>query len=133
MLFRSGSFCYSLSRLSMMIFYVLTIVRLSQIPAWQRRLAPLALCGRMPLTNYLMQTLICTTLFYHWGVGLWDKVGPAWGFMLSLAIYFGVQVPWSRWWLARHERGPMEMLWARVTYGRKPAATAPAGAMAGPG
>jgi uncharacterized protein len=29
-------------------------------------------------------------------------------------------VPWSLWWLKRHERGPMEALWARLTYGRKP-------------
>ena len=127
-----GSVCYSLSRLSMMIFYVLTIVRLSQLPQWQRWLAPLAAAGRMPLTNYLMQTLICTTLFYNWGFGLWDKVGPAAGFMLSLAIFWLVQVPWSQWWLRGHERGPMEALWARLTYGRGSKATAPAAVTAIP-
>jgi len=36
-----GGLCYWTSRLAMMIFYVLTIVRLAQIPVWQRRLAPL--------------------------------------------------------------------------------------------
>ena len=127
-----GSVCYSLSRLSMMIFYVLTIVRLSQLPQWQRWLAPLAAAGRMPLTNYLMQTLICTTLFYNWGFGLWDKVGPAAGFVLSLAIFWLVQVPWSQWWLRGHERGPMEALWARLTYGRGSKATAPAAVKAIP-
>jgi uncharacterized protein len=114
-----GSLCYGFSRLSLMVFYVLAIVRLAQLPGWQQRLAPLAAAGRMPLSNYLMQTLICTTLFYHWGFGLWDRVGPAWGFALSLALFWAVQVPWSLWWLRRHERGPMEMLWARLTYGRR--------------
>jgi uncharacterized protein len=45
-------------------------------------------------------------------------MGPAAGLALSLAIFFLVQVPWSAWWLQRHERGPMEALWAWLTYGR---------------
>jgi uncharacterized protein len=45
------------------------------------------------------------------------KVGPALGLLLSLAVFFAVQVPCSLWWLRRHERGPMEALWARLTYG----------------
>ncbi len=113
-----GSLCYWLSRLAMMVFYVLVVVRLAQQAAWQRRLAPLALAGRMPLTNYLMQTAICTTLFNGWGFGLWGRVGPAAGLLLALLIFFAVQLPWSRWWLARHPRGPLEALWARLTYGQ---------------
>ncbi len=117
-----GSLCYGISRPALMIFYVLLIVRWAQTTGGRRWLAPLGAAGRMPLTNYLMQSLICTTLFYNWGFGLWDRVGPAPGFVLSLAIFFGIQVPWSLWWLRRHERGPMETLWARLTYGRRPSA-----------
>ncbi len=62
-----GSITYVLSRISLMLFYVLTIVRLAQLPTWQKRFAPMAAAGKMPLTNYLMQTMICTTLFYGGG------------------------------------------------------------------
>ena len=117
-----GSVCYSLSRVSMMLFYVLLIVRLAHTARGRRWLTPWALAGRMPLTNYLMQTAICITLFRHWGFDLWMKIGPAAGLALSLAIFFVVQVPWSAWWLKHHERGPMEALWARLTYGRAQAA-----------
>jgi uncharacterized protein len=128
-----GSICYSLSRLGMMTFYVLVIVRLSQWPVWQRRLAPLAAAGRMPLTNYLMQTALCTTLFQGWGFGLWMTAGPAASLALSLALFWLVQVPWSVWWLKTHDRGPMEALWARLTYGQgTPPRPTPATA-AGPG
>jgi uncharacterized protein len=123
-----GGVCYWASRVALMVFYVLTIVRLAQTPIGARLLAPLAYTGRMPLTNYLMQTLLCTTLFYGWGFGLWGRVGPAAGLGLALLIYFGVQLPWSLWWLRRHERGPMEALWARLTYGRPAACSAPASA-----
>ena len=114
-----GSVLYTLSRVSLMCFYVLVLVQLSQLPRWQRWLSPFAAAGRMPLTNYLMQTAICITLFDAWGFGLWGRVGPAWGLVLSLVIFFGIQVPWSLWWLRHHERGPMERLWARLTYGSK--------------
>ncbi len=116
--------CYNVSRPMLMVFYVLLIVQLFQRPAWQSFFKPFELAGRMPLTNYLMQTALCTTLFYGWGFGLWAKVGPAAGLALSLAIFFFIQVPWSYFWLRSHERGPLEALWARLTYGRRAAAGA---------
>jgi len=109
--------CYIVCRVAIMIFYVATIVRCVHNDAWRRRLAPMATAGRMPLTNYLTQTLIGTFIFYGWGLGLWNKIGPALGLVLPFAIFFIVQVPFSKWWLARFELGPMEWLWRRLTYG----------------
>jgi uncharacterized protein len=121
-----GSLCYWICRPAMMIFYVLVIVQFVQQPQWRRRLAPMAAAGRMPLTNYLMQTAICTALFYGWGFGLWGRVGPAAAMALALAIFFAVQVPWSLWWLRSHDRGPLEAMWARLTYGKRAAQPVPA-------
>jgi uncharacterized protein len=109
---------YVLGRISIMIFYVATIVRAVCNERWRRRLAPITLAGRMPLTNYLLQTLIGITLFYHWGLGLWGEVGPGLDLVLAVAIFFLVQVPLTRWWLSRYPRGPMEHLWRVLTYGR---------------
>ncbi len=125
-----GNVAYWLSRLALMIFYVLTLVRLAQSPVWLPHLAPFAAAGRMPLTNYLMQTLLCTTLFYGWGFGLWGRVGPAAGVALAFVIFFVIQVPWSRWWLARHDQGLLEWVWSRLTYG---APAAPSTRAAGAG
>jgi uncharacterized protein len=72
----------------------------------------------MPLTNYLGQTLIATFVFFDWGLGLWNQVGPALSLVFAIAIFCLIQVPVSRWWLARHEFGPMEYVWRLLTYGR---------------
>lgn len=121
------SVSYVLCRLSLMCFYVLTIVRLAQSLTWQRRFAPIAATGRMPLTNYLGQTLVATTLFYGWGFGYFGKVGPALALLIAFGIYFVIQVPLSVWWLRRFEFGPLEYLWRTLTYGRWPTpATRPA-------
>jgi uncharacterized protein len=96
--------------------YVSVIVLLWQDPAWQRRLMPFTYVGRMALTNYLLQSLICTTIFYSYGLGLYGRVGPFADFFLGIAIY-SLQVPFSRWWLSRRRYGPMEWVWRTMTYG----------------
>lgn len=111
--------CYNLSRVAIMGFYMATILRAAHSESWRRRLAPIAAAGRMPLTNYLMQTLIATFIFYGWGLGLWRTVGPALQLVLALGIFFVIQVPLSQLWLRRFELGPMEHLWRRLSYGRE--------------
>ncbi len=85
----------------------------------QRALSPVAAAGRMALTNYLMQSVICTLLFYGYGLGLHGKVGVAQGVGLTVLIW-GVQVAWSTLWLTRYQYGPMEWLWRSLTYGKRP-------------
>jgi len=121
---------YVLSRVGMAMFFILTIVRVAQVPSWQSRLGPMAAAGRMTLTNYLMQTLIATTIFYGWGFGLWNKVGPAAELLLPFAIFFILQVPLSMWWLKRFQYGPIEWLWRFATYGHPPAMLSRANAVA---
>jgi uncharacterized protein len=99
------------------LFYASTIVLLYQDPVWRVRLEPFSYVGRMALTNYLMQSVICTTIFYSYGLGLFGKVGPALNLIVTVVIY-GLQIPFSKWWLATHRYGPMEWVWRRLTYGR---------------
>jgi uncharacterized protein len=78
---------------------------------------PFSYVGRMALTNYLVQSLICTTIFYSYGLGLYGRVGPLADLFLGLVIY-SLQIPFSQWWLSTHRYGPMEWVWRRLTYGR---------------
>ncbi len=75
----------------------------------------LANAGRMALTNYLCQTLICTTIFYWYGFGLFGTFNNVQRLGVVLAVY-GVEAAWSTWWLSRFRFGPMEWLWRTLTY-----------------
>jgi uncharacterized protein len=97
--------------------YIATATLLLQRPTWQRRLDHFAPVGRMALTNYLMQTVLCLLIFYGYGAGLIGHVGAAASLVIALLV-FGLQMAWSPWWLARFRFGPAEWLWRSLTYGR---------------
>ena len=69
----------------------------------------------MALSNYLLQSLIATTLFYGYGFGLFGQVGPALGLLITIAI-FTAQIPLSVWLMGRFRFGPVEWLWRTLTY-----------------
>ena len=99
------------------LFYASVIVLLAQTPRWARRLDLFAAAGRLALTNYLLQTVIVTTLVYGYGSGLYGRVGTLLSVPIALAV-FGVQVVWSNWWVRRFRFGPAEWLWRTLTYGQ---------------
>jgi len=97
------------------LFYVSSLALLlnkGMLSFCKKQLAPV---GRMALTNYLLQSIICTTLFYGYGFGLFGKITVWQGLLLSFVI-FGLQIPFSRWWLTKFHFGPFEWLWRSLTY-----------------
>ena len=83
--------------------------------AFLNRFAPV---GRMALTNYIMQSVICTTIFYGFGLGLIGRFPPI--FILPLAIViFGFQVYASEWYFKKFKMGPLEKMWRLGTYMRR--------------
>ena len=101
--------------LLMCLGYVGLVVGGLQSPVWSRRLALLAPAGRMALSNYLLQSLLCTLLFYHYGLGLFEQLPRVWQVPFALAL-FALQVAISHWWLRRYRFGPAEWLWRTLTY-----------------
>ncbi|HXR34266.1 MAG TPA: DUF418 domain-containing protein [Verrucomicrobiae bacterium] len=86
---------------------------------WRRFLVPFAAVGRMALTNYLLQSVLCTLFFYHYTTALYGRIGPALGLVPTVILY-AAQVVFSNWWLQRYRFGPMEWLWRGMTYGKFP-------------
>lgn len=84
-------------------------------PRLQPLLGLLVAPGRMPLTNYLAQSVVNGLVFFGPGLGLIGRVPLPAVYAYGLAL-FALQVAWSHWWLAWHAQGPMETLWRRLTY-----------------
>ncbi len=72
--------------------------------------ARVAAAGRMAFTNYLMTSLLCTTLFYGYGFGLFATLGRAQLYLVVLGMW-GLMLLWSKPWLDRFAYGPFEWLW----------------------
>ncbi len=98
--------------------YVSLIILGAQSGFWKIILSPLAEAGKMALTNYLSQTLICVIIFYGYGFGLYGRVSVSEGILITIAIFL-VQVAWSNIWMRKFRYGPMEWFWRLLTYKKK--------------
>jgi uncharacterized protein len=75
----------------------------------------LAAVGRMAFTNYLMQTVICTTVFYGHGLGFFGRLERFEQALVVLAVW-AFQLIISPIWLRHFRFGPAEWLWRSLTY-----------------
>ncbi|MFQ5512309.1 MAG: DUF418 domain-containing protein [Candidatus Krumholzibacteriia bacterium] len=90
----------------------------SSVLRWAK--ASLAAAGRMALSNYIGQSVICTAIFYGHGLGYFGRVDRL-GQLAIVASVWAVQLAVSPLWLRYYRYGPLEWLWRSLTYGRAPA------------
>ncbi|TKD52113.1 DUF418 domain-containing protein [Sphingomonas baiyangensis] len=97
------------------------VVRVPMIVGWACLMVAFALAGgalaarfaavgRMAFTNYIATSLICTTIFYGYGLGLYGRVDRLGQFGIMLSIWLAL-LAFSPWWLTRFRYGPLEWLW----------------------
>ena len=99
-------------RLAMAAGYAALLVLLARSagPLVQR----LAAVGRAAFTNYLGTSLICTFIFYGWGLGFYGSWTRAQAWLLVPAIWL-LMLLWSKPWLERFRYGPLEWLWRSLS------------------
>jgi len=110
-------------------FYAVSVVPLSLAYAssiclhWIKKkntskLKVLAPMGRMALTNYLMQTILCIMIFYGVGFGFGGHIGPVVIWPIAFGIYT-LQIIYSNFWFRYFNYGPFEWVWRMLTYGKR--------------
>ncbi|EEM44396.1 DUF418 domain-containing protein [Bacillus cereus] len=105
--------------ISMALFYGSSIILLAHYKWLSGLLFYMANMGKMSVSNYLMQTIIVTTIFYGYGIGLYGKGGYLLGLVLTIGIYL-IQLYASTYWLQKYRMGPIEYIWRLGTYLEKP-------------
>jgi Predicted membrane protein len=77
-----------------------------------------AAVGRTAFTNYLLQTVVATTVFYGHGLGLFGAVSRAEALGMVVA-FWAIEILVSVVWLRRFRFGPVEWVWRTLTYGER--------------
>ncbi|MCQ6274354.1 DUF418 domain-containing protein [Bacillus sp. V3B] len=100
------------------ISYGLTIALFAEKKYLNKLLTSISYVGRMSFSNYLLQSIVATLIFYSYGLGVYGKVSVAMGTLLVLVIYT-CQIFLSRLWLKSFYYGPAEWAWRNFTYFKK--------------
>ncbi|WP_280768096.1 DUF418 domain-containing protein [Salipaludibacillus daqingensis] len=99
-------------------FYMTSLILLTRMENWLKLFSPLRAVGRMALTNYLLQSIVSTLIFYNYGLGFFGHIGPIIWLVLA-ALIFATQIWFSNLWLTKFRFGPVEWVWKSLTYGKK--------------
>ncbi len=112
----ASGFAYALSSVASLL---MCLGYLAWIVHARERLRVLAPMGRMALTQYIVQSLVGTWVFYGYGLGMFESLPRLWQIPFALAL-FALQVLFAHAWLRHFRFGPLEWVWRAMTYGRWP-------------
>jgi uncharacterized protein len=96
---------------------IMLLLRSAQNMRWAERLASV---GQMALTNYIMQSVICTLFFFGYGLNFYAELEYYQIFYVVIGVWI-LQLIISPVWLRRYWFGPLEWVWRTLTYwGKQP-------------
>ena len=105
-------------RLLMIIGYAAALILLIAAFSQSRFIARVAATGRAAFTNYLGTSIVMTTIFYGYGLGLFGHISrpSLWLFVFGA---WAAMLLWSLPWLRRYHYGPLEWLWRSLARGER--------------
>lgn len=109
----------SWSNVALMVVLVAIFVQLFYTRGWLTVFSPL---GRMSLTSYVVQSIIGTSIYYGFGLGMYQYTGASFALAIGVALAL-LQRQFSVWCLSHHAQGPLEIVWHRLTWIGGPAST----------
>jgi uncharacterized protein len=110
-----GEFVDYIASLFLAFGWVGAVMLACKSPVLRLFIGPLKAVGRAAFSNYILQTLLCTTLFYGHGFGLYGHLSRVRQFGIVLVIWT-VQLIVSTLWFRFFRMGPLESLWRSLTY-----------------
>ena len=71
--------------------------------------------GKMSMSNYIMQSIIGSFIYYGFGLGLYQYTGATYSLLIGLLLAV-LQGIFSKWWMKSHRQGPLESIWHKLTW-----------------
>jgi uncharacterized protein len=115
----AAKLAHGLGAPALCLAYVATLVLLSRTALARRAMDALAAVGRMSVTAYLGHSVVCSFLFYGYGLAWFGKVGKWHDVGICFALFLG-ELAFANAWFAWFRMGPLEWLWRWATYGARP-------------
>jgi uncharacterized protein len=122
----TGGVAHAVARLPVALAHVATVMLIWKAAALRPLMSPLAAVGQMAFSCYIAESLICTTLFYGYGLGWFARLERYQLYLVVAAVWTALLIA-SPLWLSRFAFGPLEWVWRSLTYlHRQPMRLAPA-------
>lgn len=100
---------------AMMLMIVSGIVLLFYQTKAKKSLMAFSYFGRMSMSNYIIQAILGSFLFYGWGLALHLTCRHTVSFLIGIGMLI-VQMVFSYYWFRNHKRGPLEAIWRKLTW-----------------
>ena len=71
--------------------------------------------GKMSLSNYVLQSVIGSTIYYGYGLGMYQYTGSSYCVLIGLVLVVFIML-FCHFWMKRFRRGPLEYLWHQATW-----------------
>jgi uncharacterized protein len=105
----------SWSNMAFMLVLVSGFVLLFQIIFFHRLLNVFSPFGRMSLSNYVLQSIVGSFVYYGFGLGLYQYTGAIYCLLIGIILAV-LQGCFSSWWFKHHNKGPLEGIWHNATW-----------------
>lgn len=105
----------SWSNFAFMLLLVSGFILLFQKPGFHGALNVFSPLGRMSMSNYIIQSVLGSFIYYGYGLGLYKFAGSTYAVLIGIGL-ITLQILFSRWWMKNHKQGPLESIWHRLTW-----------------
>jgi uncharacterized protein len=103
------------SNMAFMLVLVSGFVLLFQTKFFYRILNVFTPLGRMSLSNYVIQSVIGSSIYYGYGLGMYQYTGSLYCVLIGITLAT-LQIFFCRWWFKAHKHGPLEFIWHKATW-----------------
>jgi uncharacterized protein len=110
-----GSVMQAIARLPVALGHIAVVMLICRAGVLRWITSPLGAVGQMAFSCYIAESVICTTLFYGYGLGWFARLERYQLYIVVVSVWAVLLIA-SPLWLARFTFGPLEWVWRSLTY-----------------